>query len=82
MLIDNNFVMQASDWLVAVLSANQIITRHQKIRTLLSYIVDTMAADNLVMQGARASAHMVLTLLSQNMSASAPDVSVTSPWRL
>ena len=44
-----------------------------KIRTYLSYRVNIMAADDLVMQGARASAGMVLTSFSWNIL-----VSVTS----
>ena len=39
----------------------------------ISYIVNAMVADDLAMQGARAWAAMVLTKLSWNILASAPD---------
>ena len=44
-----------------------------KPRTCLSYKVNMMAADDLVMKGARASAAMVLTSFSCNNPASAPE---------
>ena len=42
-----------------------------KRQTCLSYIVNTKAADGLVMQGIRASAVMALTQFAQNIVASA-----------
>ena len=44
-----------------------------KTRNSSSCIVNTMAADGLVMQGARASGAMVLTKFSWNILVSAPE---------
>ena len=39
----------------------------------LSYVVNTMATDDMAMPGARASAYMVLTYFSEYIPVSAPE---------
>ena len=46
--------------------------------TYLSYVVNTMAADDLATKGARASAAMVLTSFTGNILASAPESEINS----
>ena len=46
----------------------EILHREDRIRNCLSYIVNTMATDGLVTEGARASVAMVLTELFRNIS--------------
>ena len=47
--------------------------------TYLCYIVNIMAADVLAMQGAKASATMILTLLNWDNSVAAWSISIISP---
>ena len=47
-------------------------------RTYLSYIVSIVTADNMMMQGARVSALMVLILFSENTLVSVPEG--LTPW--
>ena len=44
-----------------------------KLRTCLSHMIPTMAADDLEMQGAKASSIMTLTYISLNIPASSPE---------
>ena len=62
--MENIFALSYHSW---TLTHNWTISS-SKTKTLLSYMANVLAADDLVMQGARASTSMVMTSFSQNVS--------------